>query len=42
MFDFRFWVDVVLVLGAFGFGWYAKGKWGSVADKVASDVGVKP
>lgn len=34
-------IEAVLILAAGGFGWYAKGKWGAVADKVAQDTGIQ-
>lgn len=38
---FRLAIDVVLVLAAFGGGWYCKGKFGAVADQVAKDTGIQ-
>ena len=31
-------IEAVLILAGAGFGWFAKGKWGSKADAVVSAV----
>lgn len=32
-------IETVLILAGFGAGWYCKGKFGAVADKVNQDLG---
>ena len=34
-------IDVVVLLAGFAGGWYCKGKFGAVADKVAQDTGIQ-
>lgn len=34
-------IEVVLILVAFGGGWYCGRKFGAVADKVAQDTGIQ-